>query len=488
MNQPDKQLLHQATQAVQSGRLDEARAIGQQLRARHPRHPRVLALVGWVAFGDGDYTQAEALLMRAASGEPKNPGTQLILGELHTHQGRYREAIARYDRALKLQPDSPVAITGKSDAYEKKGDYAKARELLRPWFEQHRHTPAMSVVQARLDLNEKRYDDVIRLVEGHLLRGDAPTFALWHLCFLLGQALERSGRYDEAFDAYRRAHSVVPAPFDAALWTRHTTRIIDAFDRARLAGGPRSGNESDRPIFIVGMPRSGSTLVESILAAHPDVFAAGEITTLPSLTNSLAERFSMAQPYPDCVHEMTAAQLDEIASSYLDGTGRQAGDARRVTDKFLGNFAHVGFMRMILPRATIIHSRRDPIDTCLSCYTQPLMPNAHPWAADQAALGVAYREYERLMAHWREVLDDPPLDVQYEQIVADPETESRRIVEACGLPWDDACLRFHESQRDVRTASYQQVRKPVYGSSVGRAARFGDHLDPLRDALARPEP
>ena len=257
--------------------------------------------------------------------------------------------------------------------------------------------------------------------------------------------------------------------------------IAQVFDAAlfeRLAG---AGLASERPIFIVGMARSGTTLVEQILSAHPAVDGAGETATLPKLVEQVD-----GAAYPAWARTMTAADAWRLGQSYLDALPAGAPGETRVTDKTLSNFEHLGLIQLCLPNAAIIHCRRDPRDVGLSCFANRFS-QGQDHTYDLAELGRYWRAYDRLMAHWRAVL--PPgrmLEVPYEAVVEDVEGWARRLVAHCGLAWDDACLRFHESGRAVRTGSFAQVRRPIYTGSVGRWRRFAGHLDSLLEALGEP--
>jgi sulfotransferase family protein len=231
------------------------------------------------------------------------------------------------------------------------------------------------------------------------------------------------------------------------------------------------GERSCVPVFILGMLRSGTTLVEQILASHPKVFGAGEVDDFNKVIAALH--------FPEVVSLMSGEQLRQLGASYVGGIRVAAPVVERITNKSPGNFRFTGLIHMMLPNARIIHTRRDPIDTCLSCFSKLFVGN-HPYAYDLEELGRYYRAYEALMAHWRSVL--PPnvmLEVQYEEVVADLEGQARRIVAHCGLEWDALCLAFHQTERPVRTASATQVRQPIYKSSVGRWRAYEPFLGPL---------
>jgi hypothetical protein len=236
-------------------------------------------------------------------------------------------------------------------------------------------------------------------------------------------------------------------------------------------------------VLIVGMPRSGTTLIEQILASHPQVFAAGELNDLREVIAAHCDLAAVPAPYPECVRELSAEVLRRIGTAYTDRLHRRAPEAARVTDKMPGNFFHLGLVHLAVPNARIILAGRDPVDTCLSCFARTF-GDEQQFSYDLAELGRYYGAYESLMAHWRAVL--PPgamLEVQYEEVVEDLEGQARRIVAHCGLEWDDACLRFHETERPVRTASASQVRQPIYRSAVGRWRPYRQWLRPLLDEL-----
>jgi hypothetical protein len=247
------------------------------------------------------------------------------------------------------------------------------------------------------------------------------------------------------------------------------------------------GLDSERPVFVVGMLRTGTTLVEQILASHPAVHGAGEVPHLGAMVNNMSERLGGSEKYPECIKSLSAAAVRVLAGEYeqaLDQSirGRQTAEVLRVVDKMPSNYLNLGLIATLFPKARIIHCRRDPVDTCLSCYFQNFQePIAY--TLDLRHLGQYYREYERLMAHWRAVLPVGVFDLAYEELTADLEGVSRCLLDFCGLPWDDRCLRFNESRRIVRTSSALQVRQPVYRSSVGKWKRYEAQLGPLIAAL-----
>jgi hypothetical protein len=241
------------------------------------------------------------------------------------------------------------------------------------------------------------------------------------------------------------------------------------------------GNPSCLPVFIMGMPRSGTTLIEQILSSHRNVFGAGELKDFGNLV--FAIRGADGAQYPECMRSLSREQLAELGISYLEALRRQAPAAERIVDKMPYNFNFVGLIHLLFPNARIIHIRRDPRDIALSCFSL-IFGEGHEFTYDLGALGRYIRAYEILMEHWRRVLPaEAMLEVQYEDIVEHLEEQARRIVRYCGLEWDDACLAFHKTERVVGTASVNQVRQPIYRSSIGRWRFYQSQMQPLLKAL-----
>ena len=244
-----------------------------------------------------------------------------------------------------------------------------------------------------------------------------------------------------------------------------------------LRGKAGLGNPSAAPIFIVGMPRSGTTLIEQILASHPKVFGAGELREMANLAGRIGGADAAA--FPEAVQALSGEELRRIGEQYVQAVTRLAPGAERITDKMPGNFSLAGLIHLALPNARIIHACRDPRDTAFSCFSL-LFSGTLEFTYDLAELGRYYRAYLKLMAHWREVLPQGiMLEVQYEDVVRDLESQARRIIAHCGLEWDDACLSFYKTERSVRTASATQVRQPIYQSSIGRWRLHEEELQPL---------
>lgn len=396
----------------------------------------------------GRLAEAEVEARRVIALDPDYARGHVILGGVMAAWGRSGDAAACFEKALDLDPDSPEAIY----------------ELV--------HASSSS---ATADL-------AARIEELLAAQPQPDRKALLH--FSLGRIRDQQGEYPRAFESYAAAKKLAgrKATFDAAKWIESIDRLIEAYSPDFFRERTSFGSESQRPVFIVGMPRSGTTLVEQILVSHPDIAGGGELPALPILVNGFAQRIDTGRPYPEGVWDLTAELATALAGDYLAALDAVDPDSARVTDKLPQNFLDLGLIALILPRATVIHCRRDPFDTCLSCFFTNFLHDLN-FTYRLEDLGAYYRGYRRLMAHWRKTLPIPILDVDYEDLVANQEDVSRRLVAHCGLEWDDRCLQFHKTERAVRTASVWQVRQPMYKSSVKRWQKYEPFIKPLIEAL-----
>ena len=468
--------LREAQDHLRSGNLAEAEAICDRVLRRDKRNLPALEMLARIASATFAFDRAASWLKKCIAVRPRDPAMHYKLASVRVSQGRYEEAIAGFNKVLALRPDSRFALAWKADILERQGEYEKARVLLKPFIEAGTEDPAMMVVYATLEQRAGRHREAIALAERHVDRPEAEGRPRCRLWCVIGMSHEQLGSPDAAFAAYREANGAVAGAFYADRFVARIDGIIEAFSAERLAALPRATHGSQLPVFVVGIPRTGSTLVEKILDAHPRAHGAGETAAFEMVVRSIPD-------YPSSVGELTQHAVERLAGDYLDALVRRGAD--RVVDKFLSNYLNLGMVEMLFPEARIIDCRRDPLDTCLSCYASPLNPDHNAYANDLGHLGLVYREYERLMRHWRAVLNLRMMEVRYEELVADQERVTRTIIEFCGLEWDEACLRYYDSKRPAATLSYEQVRRPIYRGSVGRAGKFEAYLSPLREALGQ---
>jgi tetratricopeptide (TPR) repeat protein len=328
----DDTLWREATKAFQSGQFRVAQRKCRRLLERNDRHANAIDMLGRVALARGFTEEAESHIRKLAQLRPRSAGPQVLLGEILGLQGRHDEAVKRYERALRLDPDNAKAVSGKAEALEQDGRRDEARAVLAHYIGSGRDTGDMAIVQCRLDLSAGDDAAVIDLAQRHLDGGGLEGSTIWHLGFLLGRALERSGRFDESFAAYARANEAFSVPFDEQAWTQSTDRIVEAYTRERFAALPRAAHDSELPIFIVGMPRSGSTLIETIIDAHPDAHGAGEFEASHELVESISLEIGSNLPYPACIEDLEQSDVDDLGRSYLERLSAKAPDARRIAD------------------------------------------------------------------------------------------------------------------------------------------------------------
>ena len=476
----------QALAAYRQGKLGQAEQLCRRVLQKDKKHVPALCLLADIREQAADYTESIALLNRAAKLEPRNHEVRTHLAQDYAAQGKYDQALAQVNQALKVRPADVDAQVTRAAILEHQGAYDRALVMLEPLMAAARPSAGLAAVYLRILTRENRADEAVEAGRRVLGAEHPPDRYLRDAWFALAKACERAGDYPGAMAAGQHANALLAAPFDREAQVARVSELIEVFCSKTLAAAPHPAAPSERPIFVVGMPRCGSTLLERILHAHPRVFGAGELTGLARVVSGLQLAIGSTEAYPRCALDMDQPDVERAAGQYLellDATAPRGG-AERIVDKQLGNFPYLGLMDILFPAARVIHCRRDPVDTCLSCYFERLQPSMAPYASDLGDLGSYYRQYERLMTHWRETVTLPLLEVSYEEVVADQEATSRKLVEFCGLEWDDRCLSFHEVKRSDNTLSYDQVRKPIYKDSVKRSDRFGDLLDPLRAALA----
>ncbi|MHC5006093.1 MAG: tetratricopeptide repeat-containing sulfotransferase family protein [Planctomycetota bacterium] len=473
----------QAGNAFQRGDFHTAFRIASDLSARGRIDQTLREMLGICAAKTGRLKDAERLLKKALKGNSKHPGLHQAFAETCSQQGRLDEALDHYDRALGLAPTAPEVVGGKASVLERRGDTAAALTLLQPHVDRGTENAYMAAVYATALQSEGRYAETTDLILRHLGRAETDLRSRTTLCALAARVYEKSDEYAKAFEAFAMSNRIIEQPFDGDAYVEQIDNLIGTFSSENLSMLPRPDLRSELPVFVASMPRAGSTLAEQIVHAHPRACGAGEIVELDELVLTLPTRLDSIQPYPACLGDFTQEHADTLSRWYLDQLRSYDQQAARITNKHLNNYRQLGIVALLFPQARVIHCKRDPMDNCFSIYMAAMNPEAHPWATDLANLGLAYRQYERLMDHWKAVLDLEILDVQYEAIVADPDTWIRRIIDFCGLPWDDRCLRYYEAGRDVMTLSYDQVRRPIYKSAVQRYKKYEAHLGPLTEAL-----
>jgi hypothetical protein len=298
----------------------------------------------------------------------------------------------------------------------------------------------------------------------------------------LGRAYEQAGRYDDAFRCWTQGNRVHQGRWNPDLREQFVDRMISTLSRERLAELPRASAAPFTPILVVGMYRSGTTLTEQILSAHPDVVPAGESPAMPLAVKDLAQDAGPLEKFPDTLGDVTKEQLERARDTYVGEMRQHTDTTNYLVDKLPMNYLNVGVASLTLPNARVLHIVRDPLDTAISCYSQSFTSRM-AFTADLKHLGRTITQERRVMDHWYEACDLPMLKIQYETLVTEPEVTLQAVLEFLGLEWNEAVLNSHKSKRVAATPSMDQVRKPLNTSAIGRAAHFEAHIGPLRDAL-----
>jgi Flp pilus assembly protein TadD len=500
-------LLSRADAAAARGNDAEAAEYYRQVLDIKPRHPIACNSLGVALHRLGRYAQSETLFRRAVKARPSDPvalrnlgntlrlrgqvleselplraavklkptdlESQVSLGQTLTMFGRLGQARDCFQRALRLDPHHPGSLCGLAQISASEGRFAEAEGSYRLALQSNPKLPTAWAGLVGMRKMLRSDTDWLQAVEG-LVSDGLPPEQECGLRFALGKFYDDVGDFAVAFRNYERANKLqkmAAVPYEARARTRVVDGIIRGYPVESLARPDPGSCDSTRPVFVVGMMRSGTTLLEQIIAAHPAAAGAGEL----SFWNDAARK----HPDASCRSAISVALRQKLAADYLSTLNRRAGDAQRVVDKSTYNVDHLGLIHSVFPNARIICTRRNPVDVGLSCYFTQLS-TAHNFAMDLADLTHHFAEHQRLMEHWRRVLPSETLcEVSYAQLVSDPERCARQVISFVGLEWDAHCLASHTLERPVLTASFWQVRQPVYKTSLERWRNYERFLGPL---------
>ncbi len=460
-----------AAALTEVGRYAEAEAHFRAATEARPDYADAHANLGLLLRRRGRIQEAVDSLRRAVKLKPDATEPRWCLASSLLIVGRFADARAHFRKALKLAPRHPAALLGMAQLERLNGRFADAERLIRHAIEVAPRMPAAWAALAGVRKMKRTDSDWLASAES-LLAEQLPAADEAELRYAIGKFCDDTGDYQRAFENFRRANELerqIAEPYDRAARERFVNDAI----RAYPAGAARSGGTSPSrlPILVVGMPRSGTSLVEQILASHPAVHGAGE---LPFWGDAIRREPGLATSGPP-----TAARSAELARAYERVLAEHAPQARHVIDKAPLNSDHLGLVHAVFPNAKVLYLQRDPIDVCLSCYFQQLSPS-FDFAMDLADLAHFYREHRRLLAHWRAVLPkDTLLEVPYAALVSDQAGWTRRILDFLGLDWDPRCLDYHATKRPVVTASHWQVRQKMYSTSVQRWRNYAKFIGPL---------
>jgi tetratricopeptide (TPR) repeat protein len=445
--------------------------------------PLVWRGLGQALLDLGRLPEAEAAVRHLLQIEPENPKNWIVLGTACTRLMRQEDALVAYREAARLNPTEVRLHLSIGHLQKTLGRRAESEQA---YHECLRLDPAFSEAYWSLaDLKNYRFSDAELAAMQALDRGaagDGDDQAQLH--FALGRAFEQRAEYATAFTHYATGNALRrrSVPYSSDRFADKTRRVREVFDAGFFASRTGSGEPDRAPIFVVGLPRSGSTLVEQILASHSKVEGTFELPNVLTIVREFDHADAAHDAYPERVLTAPTPLFAVLGRRYLAETAPLRHGRPRFIDKMPNNFSHIGLIHAMLPLATIVDVRRHPMDACFSTFKQ-YFAEGQSFSYDLVDLGRYYRCYLSLMDHWDAVLPGRVLHVSYEDLVREPEANIRRLLAHCGLPFEAACLSFHETRRPVRTASAEQVRQPLYTSGVGYWRHFESELEPLRESL-----
>lgn len=493
--QPDQNtpetLYEQAKTFIEEKAPDKADPLIEEILRQTPGNVPALELKAASCNLKGDFANALALYRLLKKNLPDNTALDISIGQVLSKKGNYKEAVISLEKGLETTPNAG-GFAELSRAYLSLGNREKAKEaILKARELAPENAEHLYMYTCFLHRPENAGDPVFKTLE-RLVSKTQDDLELSYLHFALFKACKDTGEDDAAFDHLTQAcrHKRKTFSFNSDNTHEYIKRLQLYFSKEFVQSSGIKGCPSDAPVFILGLPRSGTTLLEQILHAHPDIIGIGEDMFL----FFLIENYSSLPPVNGEKYPLRASPTKQmltpeaIAKQYEGYIRDKTGGAKRIVNKAIGNRFTAGFLKIAFPNAKFIHIHRHPMDCLFSCLSINFTDMTQPFTYDMEELAQHYRDHTALMRHWKDVLGESLLDVAYEDIVADTEKEARRIIAFLGMPWDDACLEFYKTKKAVATASVMQVRQPVYTGSVGRWKRFGKHLIPLIEALGEDAP
>ena len=515
---PVRKLLAHAAEHQQAGRLQEAERSYREVLRKDPANIDALRLLGRLAFGAGRHHEAERLLRQVVERAPDFAGAILDLARVLKETHHFEEAIAGFRKTIELEPGnvqarfqlggalSQAALTYEAlEAYEGglklKPDHApgwlslghalktvgRLEEAVAAYRECIRLQPDMGQTHwslANLKTFQFTEDDVLDM-QSRIGVDELSDESRVNFLFALAKASEDEGDFEQAWHYYEDGNSTqrMHESYDPVRTEVSSDGIIQVFDRSFLEANTGLGSPDHAPIFVLGLPRSGSTLLEQILASHTQIEGTSELPYLAQVANSLNRNRADGVNYPEAVRELSGEHFQSLGADYLNFARlHRVEGAPHFVDKMPNNFPAIGFIHLILPNAKIIDARRHPLDACLGCYRQ-LFAKGQAFTYDLTDIGEYFLQYQRMMDHWHDVLPGRILAVQHEEVVHDLEAQVRRILDYCELPFEEGCVKYYETDRPIRTPSSEQVRQPVYTDSLGYWRRYEGHLGELIDVL-----
>ncbi len=472
-----QELIQQAQEAYQQGNFAAAEPAIQALLDQEPGIAVLHYRLGICRANLGRITDARSCFRKAIQMQPTAVEFHCDLARTYIQEEDLPEARKIIDHAMSLNPDAEPALAMSVELFTLAGEHEQAMAQLEPKLKAGPISLRLAMALAELCPQFGIEAQGIAAIEPHLAEQQIPPAQRRIAMFRLGHLYDRLGQCDRAFACVDAANRMITPSYDPAAREQAIDQIIASWSAEALESAPTSSAHADeqRPVFIVGMPRSGSLLLEQILSCHPGVHAGGE---LPYMNEAVV----LVSKAMGTDAQLNAWTLDEATGKYISSLAELAPEADRITDKLLFNYERLGLIQLMFPKARVIHCTREPVDTCLSCYFQPFT-NAVPYAHRMEHMGHMHRQYQKLMNHWKSVLSISMLDVSYEELVQNPEGTVRQLLDFLELEFDEACLAPEKSTRRQVTGSTTRVNEPVDTKSVGRGKLYGSFIIELTDAL-----
>ena len=444
-----------------------------------------LALTG---LGDlyhqrGQLTLAHELYAHAVEVKPSMTNAQIMLARVLSDLGEYEKAVEHAKKAVRQTPNDSNTVGMYARIHLIGGNIEEAKKLFLKSINLNNKNGISFSEYVSIQKITDKDDPIIKAMEKTLKSG-MPARDRMTMHFALGKAYNNCKQWDKAFENFDKGNRLYPGEYNTKIELRFLKEIKKLFTASFINQYAKLSNCSESPIFIIGMPRSGSTLIDQVLSSHSKVYSVGESRALTDVIESLSAN-SGIKSFPQNVVNITQEIIDASSKKYFEITREDAGDAVRIVNKMLFTHFYLGFVAMLFPNAKIINCNRNPLDNCLSIFFTDLEINsaADEWSSSLKTIGFRYKQYNKLMQYWKKTLNLQILDVQYENMVENLEENARQIIKHCGLEWEPQCLEFYKSKRSVQTASVSQVRRPIYKTSVSRWVPYAKHLTPLVEEL-----
>lgn len=429
----------------------------------------------------GQLDQAEYIIGQVLAQDPDNAAAAGVLAMVHMHRHEFALAIETLDQACARAPTDHATLIQIATIYKNLGRFDRAKACYRRCIELHPEAMAQGYLNLATTCRYSDYDDDVRAMEAAHATTTPNSLARRYLSFALGKVFDDLKDYDRAFDYFHEGNQIASTsmpPMNMESAEGFHRKIRDRMDAAFFNRHEHAGISDNTPIIVTGLPRSGTTLVEQILASHSQVFGGGETQQLTAIVNGAGQENSTHAPFPDNIDLLGPVEFQDMATKYIASLKSIGGDRPRITDKSIFNYLFIGLIRVMLPNAKVIICRRDVRDMGLSLYQKDL-GGAYSWSYDLDQIRRFYGYFDNLTQHWTEHLPDNVFTIQYEDLIADPEHHIRALLTHCDLDFEPECLAFYDTDRVVMTESRDQVRRPIYKSAVGRWKHYRQHLGPL---------